>query len=159
MDIFKVFETKPASRFYDLKVALICIICALLPYYTAVHTINYPQSNWIQKDLIFYQLLIIRAFGEEVVFRLIPLATAIHLFGVRWRVLIPLIALTSTYFSLLHNDAESLLALGPGSILLAIAFLYYGGLKRDYLRGLIWCGSIHIAISAVILILVPLVFL
>jgi hypothetical protein len=138
-----------------LKIALVCSICAILPYYTAVYTVDYPYRQWVQTDPYFYEFLLRQALGEEAFYRLIPLAITIQLFGTNWRALSLVIIATSICFSFLHNGYPSLLALGPASVLLSLAFLYFGGLQKHYLSGFFWCSGIHIAINLIITVLVP----
>ncbi len=148
----------PQSKiFKDLEIALLCIICAVIPYYTAVYTLDYTYRKWVPTDFYFYELIFRGSLGEEALYRLLPFSLAIHFFGVNWLILFPLIVCTSIYFAYIHDGFISLLALGPGAVLLAIAFLYFGGLRKNYLRGFLWCSGIHTGINLFINVLVPLI--
>ncbi len=158
MGLSNFFEIDQERLGQKIKVALICTICALLPYYAAVFTIDYPHTKWVRNDYYYYECMFRLVLGEEALYRLLPLMLVIEIFGVRWWVIFITILSTSTYFALIHNGYSSLLAIGPAAVLFSIAFLSFGGLNKKYLQAFIWCSLIHTAMNLIVFVFVPIVF-
>ncbi len=81
-------------------------------------------------SVVWFVLL---AFWEEVVFRIIPLAIALRLWGVRLPTLIVLL-ISSVIFALLHSGVSSLFVQGPGGFFYGLLFIKYGMSKRAWVK-------------------------
>ena len=143
---------------FKLLVSFLYVLLIIITYYTAVYLVNYPHATRPVLSIGYYEYLIRQAFGEEVMYRLFPLALAVSLFGVNWIVLSLVIVSVSTYFAIGHIGLLSLFPVGVAGVLLSLAFLQFGGYDKKYLNGLLWCGFIHSFCNFSFFVFVPALF-
>jgi Type II CAAX prenyl endopeptidase Rce1-like len=85
-----------------------------------------------------------RAFGEEMVFRVLPIVIALRLFPKNIAVAL-LVGFTAALpFAIWHDRVYSAtICLGLGGAILVLAFLKFGGASNKPFQALIACGAIH----------------
>jgi hypothetical protein len=141
-----------------LLVLLFYVIVILGVYYLAVCYLNYPYAKEAVVSLFVCENIFRQAFGEEVVYRLLPLMAVISLFGTNKFALTIVIISMSTYFALGHLGLKSLIPIGFSGIVLSIIFLQFGGYKKQYLQGLLWSGFAHSLANFSIFVFIPAIF-
>lgn len=100
-----------------------------------------------------YVLIIAGGFGEEVLFRVFPLAVVIGLFGRNAAALVGTSVLASFYFGYLHAGPTRIIVQGMLGLLLCLLYLKAGGYHKKEVRGLAFCGTVHVVYN---FILIPL---
>ena len=94
------------------------------------------------------------SFGEEFVFRVLPMLTVLTLVPKRttWAVLACLIVVIP--FSMWHEWViTAKTCLGLGGIVLGLVYLKFGGASGKPFRGFIACGSIHATCNIAVIII------
>jgi uncharacterized membrane protein len=84
------------------------------------------------------------AFGEEFVFRVVPVMTALALFGRKsiWALLAG--AVVAYPFGMWHEWIATMkTCLGVGGVVLTFVYLKFGGAVGKPFNGFVACGSIH----------------
>jgi hypothetical protein len=147
INFFGLWLTEPLSlkssfRLWLVFTVLVFTVWILTPILLGVHfQVHYFA---IKLSLRNFFTTMSGSFGEEFVFRVLPIATVLYVFPGKtaWAFLA---GLGVAYpFGMWHEwILTSKTCLGLGGIILTLAYLKFGGVSGKPFHGLIACGSIH----------------
>ena len=124
-----------------ILISALCLIC----YLVLGNLVNYPFNWFMLAPIRPYSAFLItkNAFGEEAVFRLIPIAILTSLLNKNNPVFYLIIFFIALFFAYCHLGIISLIVIGPISIMLTVAYLKFGGYSNKHLKAFLITGSIH----------------
>ena len=135
-----------------LAVISLTVVVAIVLVVEEVDVLSGIQ-NMKGYELIELLLIAVSAFGEEMVFRVIPLAGLMFYLTRDLRVLLLVVLVSSILFALTHNHPEIIL-LSITGVVLSLSYLKFGGYTGQYMKALMYCGGIHYLVNIIVVSIV-----
>ena len=146
MSIFRWIAKEPtreySMRLWVLAFMLVCAVWAVIPLVLDV----LPSWGYFAIPLSPRNLVKILSisFGEELVFRTLPILIVLSLFPKRILIAVGAGIVAAYYFGMWHDYVfVQNLCLSVGGVILVFVYLKFGGASGNPFKGFIACGSIH----------------
>ena len=91
----------------------------------------------------------IDAFIEEVLFRLIPLYTAVKIFSKKSYLILGVAIISSVIFGVLHGSPWNILIQGEGGLLYSLLYLKSGGLQGNHNKAISASTFLHASFNII----------
>ena len=146
--------TKEESKLKDVSWATISLIVvvALVLILEKVDVLSGVQNMRGYEPFELLEIFI-DAFGEEVLFRVIPIAGLVFFITRDLRILLTVVLLSSILFASLHQSPEVILLTITG-LVLSLSYLKLGGYTSRYMKALMYCGGIHSLVNIIVVSIV-----
>lgn len=110
--------------------------------------LGWPSALYAPKIARFFAVLLRDAIGEEVLFRLLPIALVRQATPSRAWLLFTVFA-SSILFGYVHGSLSNILVQGTIGFAFAFVFLKCGGMNGRYLKALFWTSATHAMVNLI----------